>query len=236
MFDPRALGIGKFGRNGDVDAAEDIWSLGGTYTFAAGAEVLYVSNANTGDTTQQIRVTGLDAQGLEVTDTKTLSGRTGVALDGTWLRVYRASVVGDVVLTGDTYIGTEASPTVGVPALANTRAHVPAAGGQTLMAITTVPAQVGRQTIRRGYIADMLLVVVPGSPAGVQVEFGLYARSPGGVFVSKSSLGLTDDQPTLYRPFPKAIELLPLTDVKLRVDSVSAANVKVSGEFAIFYE
>jgi len=235
MFDPRALGIAKFGRNADVDAAEDIWSLGGTYTFASSAETLYISS-DTGGDTKNVTVVGLNADGLEVSDTKALNGQSGVALAGTWLRVYRAYISDTALPTGDVYVGTEAAPTGGVPALANTRAHIAAAVGQTLQAITTVPAQVGNRTIRRGFIADMLLTVLPGSPSGVQVEFSLYARSPGGVFTSKSSLGLTDTAPTLYRPFPKAIELVPLTDVKLRVDSVSAANTKVSGEFAIFYD
>jgi len=235
MFDPRNEGIGKFGRNSDVDAAEDIWSAGGDYTFAASAETLYVSSSDGGDT-MDVTVVGLDADGVETTATVTLAGQAGVVLPGTWLRTYRAYISGATAPAGDVYVGTEAAPTVGVPAAGNVRAKIDVGVGQTLMALCTVPAEVDGRTVQRAYIADMLLTVLPGSPAGVDIDFSLYVRESGGIFLSKSSLGLTDTQPSLFRPFTKAIQVPPLADIKLRVDSVSSANSKVSGEFAVFYE
>lgn len=235
MFDPRTIGIRKFGRNADVDAAEDIWSPGGTYTFASAAETLYLSSSDNADT-MEMTVVGYDADGLETTEVKALTGQTGVALAGTWLRMYRAYVSGATGPAGDVYVGTEATPGSGVPALGNTRAKIDVGVGQTLMAITSIPVTVGTKTVKTAWISNMLLTVLPGSPAGVDVEFGLFVKAPGGIFLRKCSCALTDTQPTLQHPFHKYIEVAPLSDIKLRVADVSAANTIVSGEFTVFYE
>lgn len=238
MLDPRTIGIAKFGQNPDVDAAaiEDIWSYGGTYTFLSVATQLYASSSAAGDTTQTFEVLGLDGAGLEVIRTVTLNGRTQVALSDTLLAVIRAYNSGSVAATGDVYIAEADDLTDGVPDTASkVKAKIDIAAQQTLMAITTIPVTVGTKTVRRAWITDMLATVLPGSPSGVVVNLALTVQLPGGVFRVRSTASLTDSQPILYRPFPKYIEVTPLSRVKMTAET-DTNNTLVSGEFAIFYE
>jgi hypothetical protein len=238
VIDPRTIGIGKFGRNADLDtaAAEDIWSYGGVYTFLSAAATLYLTSSDNADT-MTVSVTGITAAGLELTQTKILTGQTPVALDTDMLRVYRAYIVGAVAPAGDIYLAE--SDTYGTPGVPDTAAKVKLKidvnVGQTLMAITSIPATVGTKTIRRAWIVDMLLTVLPATPAATQVSVDLFVRAPGGIFLSKSSLGVSDTQPILYRPFTKYIEVLPFSDIKMTA-TTDKDDADVSGEFTVFYE
>lgn len=236
-LDPRTIGIGKFGRNPDIDTAadEDIWSQGGTYTFLTSAATLYASSSEDEDIVE-VTVVGLDANGLEVTRTVNLTGHTQVALPGTWLRVYRAYNAGSVPFDGDVYIAEQDTTTDGVPDTASKiKAKIDQTAQQTLMAITTVPAIVGNDEIRYGYIADFFATAKRNGSAA-RVDLDLFVRSPGGVFLSKSSIGLnTNVESDIYRPFERYIRIDPLSDVKVRAGT-TANNVDIAAEFTIFYE
>jgi hypothetical protein len=239
MFDPRHDGIGKFGRNADVDVAapEDVWSYGGTYTFLSADTALYLSSSDNADT-MAVTVIGVNAAGLEIAQTKVLTGQTPVAIDTDLFRAYRAYISGAVAPAGDVYLAeSDAYTTPGVPDTASkVKLKIDVNVNQTLMAITTVPAtlQDGR-SVARAWIADMLVTVLPATPAATQVSVDLFTRSPGGIFLSKSSLGVSDTQPILMRPFTKWIEVPPLADIKLRA-TTSKDDADVSGEFTVFYE
>ena len=92
--------INKFGRNGDVDAAEDVWNGGGFYTgFPTGAaeKVTIVSadakDASGGTGARTVKITGLDANYDVLSETITMNGTTPVDSVGTYSRVNQAYVV-----------------------------------------------------------------------------------------------------------------------------------------------
>lgn len=86
------------------------------FTQMAAQDTLEVLSDNSGDTTQQITVTGRDAAGAIQSDTKTLNGTTPVALTGTFERVLKAVLDSDGAGTV-TLRRASAGPTVGtIPA------------------------------------------------------------------------------------------------------------------------
>ena len=143
----------KFGFNPDIDnSLETVWAQGGLYTYLSAASTLYISSSSTADDVastgaRTATVSGLDANWDEVSVTVDLDGQNGVQLGSAsnWIRVNRI-VVNTAGSGGKNagvlYVGTEASPSVGVPV--NKYATVAIGDNQTLMALWTVP---------RGYTA-----------------------------------------------------------------------------------
>lgn len=241
VLDPRTVGIAKFGRNSDADTAaiEDIWNQGGTYTFITTAADMYASSSDALDVAAVVTVTGLDADGLEVTRSVTLTGQTQVVIPGgTFSAVYRAYISGLTATVGDVYIApdVDAAITGGVPDTASEiKAKIDIADQQSMMAITTIPATIGTKTVRHAWIADMLVTALPGTPASTLISVALRVQPVGGVFLTMATAGITDSQPIIYRPFPKYLEAPPLSRVKLTV-ATNKDNTLVTGEFAVFYE
>lgn len=102
--------VNKYGSNSDVDAAEDIWNVGGDYTgWPAAAEAIEVLSSSAADTAagtgaRTVKIFGLDANYALQEETVTLNGVTPVDTVGTYLRVYRAFVV--TAGSGTTNAGT----------------------------------------------------------------------------------------------------------------------------------
>ena len=141
--------IFKFGFNPDVDdSLETVWVQGGLYSYLSSASTLYISSSSTADDAagtgaRTATISGLDANYNEVSVTVELDGQNGVQLGdaSNWIRVFRISVNtagSGGQNAGVLYVGTEASPTSGVPA--NKYATVAIGDNQTLMALWTVPA------------------------------------------------------------------------------------------------
>jgi hypothetical protein len=138
------VGFHKFGQNVSVDSAaeEDIWNVGGEYTFPANAEILdFVSSSDqdngllllTGAHT--LRVFGLDASYVEIQEDITLEGEGVVSTTKEYLRAYRAFVLTAGAI--GTNVGTiTADNTVS----SNVLIHINPLDGQTLLAMYTVPA------------------------------------------------------------------------------------------------
>lgn len=235
-YDPLAVAQGlitgyaqmnKFGENPDVDTGpEDIWDYGGTYTFSSTANIDQMSSSETADT-ETITITGLDTNWAEVTQIKTLTGRTPVTLDTPLIRVYRAYNSGTADLVGDVYLTTNgAALTNGVPDVANTvRAMIRAGLNQTLMCIYTVPAGVTAYFLS-GYVA------FSKGRASVTADFTWRARLFGSVFSVKSKIGLSSSGDSTWRyTYGVPVALPEKTDVKIVCEEVSAADSAVSGGF-----
>jgi len=114
--------VDKFGENPDIDTGstpEDIWELGGEYTYDTDgtAPIVSLISDDAADT-QDVMITGLDINGDEVDQTITLTGTTRVALTTPLWRCYRLQNEGTVNVAGQVYcyVGTG-----GVPSVADTR-------------------------------------------------------------------------------------------------------------------
>lgn len=211
---PGFEGLQKFGRNESISAAaaEDVWSVGGSYVFPSGAETLSVVSDDdedqpTGDGCGTIELFGLDADYNAITELVTLDGDQAVVTDAKFLRCFRAicrTPGSGSLLDRNLGVITATQSSSGVVML-----NVLALFGQTLMAVYTVPldqilvltrayASVGKQ------IASALsaqLIVRPlgecfqvkgindgnsqGSSIG-QVEF-----KPGAAYAEKTDLKIT---------------------------------------------
>jgi hypothetical protein len=90
--------VQRYGLNGDVDAAEDIWDGGGDYTgFAVAAEILNIVSSDVGDDSagigaRTVLIEGLDANYAALSETVIMDGTTPVVTVALFLRVFHVSV------------------------------------------------------------------------------------------------------------------------------------------------
>ncbi len=221
--------VRKFGTNPDVDATpdEDIWDQGGAYVSpsdtgeAMSVASSDINDANGGTGAESVIVIGLDANGLTQRITKTLNGRTAVAL-GTFSRVFRAFVLGSQINVGDIYVGN-GTFTTGVPT--NKFAKILIGNGQTQMAIFTVPSNM-----------EGSLLEWNSSVHGVGTkssEVTLMYRVSGGVLTVKDNILLAQNGRRYIERGYKVGDYLPaFTDVLVRANS-NDADLIIHGGFTI---
>jgi hypothetical protein len=150
--------IHKFGAANSFDVDDgfvDIWDGANNagpdimhYTFSTSAIIDSLSSSNAGDT-QDISISGLDTNWLEVTQIITLNGQTRVPLTTNLIRVFRMQNRGSVDLNGVVYCYENTAIVAGVPTDGTkVRAIINNGNNQTLMAIYTIPAG------KTGYMRD----------------------------------------------------------------------------------
>jgi len=226
----------KFGFNPDIDdALETVWAQGGMYTYLPSASTLYISSSSTADDAagtgaRTVTVSGLDANYDEISVTADMDGQNGVQLGNAfnWIRVFR--VVVETAGSGGQnagvlYVGTESSPTSGVPT--NKYAMVAVGDNQTLMALWTVP---------RGYTAYLLQtdVTVATTQSSKYATTSLVARSPGGVFNIKDRF--VKSEGSVHQGYDVPQKFLEKTDLEYRAIGDSAtANIAISAAMDIIY-
>ena len=223
----------KFGFNADVDdALETVWSKGGLYAYLSSATALYISSSSTDDTVagtgaRTVKVSGLDSDYDEVSVTVNMNGQSGVSL-GTFTRVNRIEVLtagSGGANAGNLHVGSEASPTVGVPA--TTYAYVTAGDNQTLMALWTVP---------RNYTAYVTQtdITVATTQNNKYCTVSLVARPFGGVFNVKDRFVKAESSVHQVYNFPLKFE--EKTDIEFRAIGDSAgADIAISAGIDILY-
>lgn len=214
--------IHKFGFYDSVTTSlTTIWSQGGVYSYLSAASTLYISSSSTDDTgagtgARTVTVSGLDNNFDQKVETVTLNGQLGVELNGsTWFRVNRIVVNtagSGGANAGVLYVGTEATPTGGVPT--NKYATVLAGDNQTLMCIYTVP---------RGYTAFLTQKdVSASSSAGKFAILSLVARPFGGVFNLKDRVLSSQGYSNIAYPYP--LKFTEKTDLEVRAQADSAGG------------
>jgi len=215
--------VHKFGYNSVIGTdTETVWAQGGLYVYPTTASTMYISSSSTADTSagtgaRTATVSGLDANFDEISETVSLNGQTGVQLNGAlnWYRVNRVVVNtagSGGANAGVLYVGTEATPTGGVPV--NKYATVAIGDNQTLMCLWTVP---------RGYTAYLHQKdVSASSSAGKFAIFSLLARPDGGVFNIKDRVVLANNSTAIsyWNPIP----FTEKTDVEIRAQADSAGG------------
>lgn len=222
--------IDKFGENPDIDTGtipEDIWEFGGQYIYdgIGTAPIINLVSDNAGDI-MPISVQGLDIEGNLVTQEITLTGTTSVALDTPLWRVFRMSNEGVEAqdISGTIYCHTSTGNT---PASNEVRAIIDNGNNQTLMALYTVP---------RGKVGFLFRGELGGSRSQTSgsMQCAYYSRRYGKVFKIKKRVDITNQGNSCYVDRRTAPDIIPaLTDIKLRVENVSANNTGVFGTFDI---
>jgi len=223
----------KFGFNADVDdTLETVWSKGGLYAYLSSATALYISSSSTDDTVagtgaRTVKVSGLDSNYDEVSVTVNMNGQSGVSL-GTFTRVNRIEVLtagSGGANAGDLHVGSEASPTVGVPA--TSYAYVAVGDNQTLMSLWTVP---------RNYTAYLYQtdITVATTQNNKYCTVSLVARPFGGVFNVKDRFVKAESSVNQTYSIPLKFE--EKTDIEFRAIGDSAgADIAISAGMDFMY-
>ncbi len=228
--DTCAQSVWKFGENPDIDqTVEDIWDYGGSYTFMTTASTLYISSDNAGDD-QTYSIQGLDADWELQTETVTASGVTFVAVDGTWLRVFRVKNTGTTDNAGNIYVSDDNTDAGGngIPdTVSNIKAFVRIGKNQTLMAIYTVPAGGG------GYWSGWFASLTNKKNAFATVN--IYMRPYGGVFQIKETWDLAATGSSfVHREYDPPQLVAGKTDIIVRA-TTSIDDVGIAAGFDVIF-
>lgn len=214
--------IHKFGFNADVDAAEDIWDGGGTYSWPAAAAATTIVSTDAADTSdgtgaRTVKVYGLDSNYLEISETVTLNGTTAVTLSNQYLRCHRAKIL--TTGTGGVNAGD-----LQIKHAATVIAQISAGYGQTLMAIYTVPADFNYAELAQWYNTVGRTIT---SIATMQ----LLMRPYGGGWQTKEIVEVSDTASQFIYNYPVWQRVEPKTDIRVRCSAVTAANTVIGGGF-----
>lgn len=224
---PGKRSVHLFGRNADVDAAEDIWTGGGDYTgFTAAAGALEILSGSALDTAagtgaRTVRVYYLDATGVgfDVSENPlfvdvTLNGVTPVALGVTALRAYKA-----VVLTagsGKTNAGDLTVRQVATPS--NILVSVPTGVSVSQSTNYTVPLG------WTGYLQDFEVSMTDNTANRAIVAIKTLAA---GVQTLGNPFSINSAVQYVSRPHGRIV-LPELTDMVFRALSVQNANADIT--------
>lgn len=235
-LDPRYSSVYKFGDNPDIDTAstpEDVWNFGGAYTYSTTADIDTLSSSSAADTGQTIVVIGQTADYTEVTQAIVTNGQSKVTLTTPLWRVYRLFNVSGAALAGTLYCYVDGATTGGVPNVASTvRAIIDDGDNQTMMALYTVPRYY------TGWLVQAALSFSREAISTVSLVYSFAIRNPGGVFRVQNR-GELSNGGTSARDFRPATPLGPLpsgTDIRLRVESVTANDVGAAGNFIVLLQ
>lgn len=244
--------LDKFGENPDIDLGsfpEDVTEIGGEYTFSGSSNIDTLSSSNLADVGHLIKITGirepkmypqefvpgddigwavLDQQNkVLIYDNQELSGDP----ISFWRvdRMENESLEGGAgSLTGMCYCYVDGAITAGVPDdPTKIRALIDDGNNQTLMAI---------YTIRPGYVGFLLrgeLGMSRSITAG-QAQCAYYSRRYEKIFKIKKRVDVSNSGNSIYQDERSYPDVIPaLTDIRLRVETVSANNTGVFGTFDI---
>lgn len=100
-----------------VDGFRTIWDLDVPRTKLTSDTTLFISSSNSSDTDIDVNIIGLDGNLVRKQVNFNTNGQNGVNI-GNFRFVYNVSISNTTPL-GDLYVGTESSPTSGIPADAN---------------------------------------------------------------------------------------------------------------------
>ncbi|MCK5605391.1 hypothetical protein KAR91_26100 [Candidatus Pacearchaeota archaeon] len=142
---PGYSSVNKFGHNPSITAAtdpEDVWQLGGTYSFfptsAQAMEVLSSSGEDTlttGTGAWTILVYGKDGDYNEISEVVEMDGGNIVALTKTYIRMHRV-----IVMTAGSIMANVGNITIRIASAGAVGAYIGAGDSQTQQAIYTIPA------------------------------------------------------------------------------------------------
>jgi len=212
--------VNKFGFNADVDAAEDLCSIGADYTGFPVSSFGTVNfwSSTLADNGAVIEVFGLDDDFDLQLASYTLTGTTTSA--ELWSRINRVRF--KTPASGyETNVGElRADLTTG----AYTLAQVPAGYGITQQCVYTIPRGYTGYIIREG------LSMFDNST--ISAEVVLWIRRPDGAVTLEYEKVVRNTARVDVEYFG-GIEVPEKTDIKLRVLSVANTNAKITGSFDI---
>ena len=222
-----APGITKFGRNSDVGGEEDVVE-GGVVTFPSAAGQLTVVSSSVNDDIEgtharTVKIMYLDGDGIPREETVDLDGTTPVVVAASSLFAYRHRCI--------TFGATKSNAGLITAKIGSAVVAVTPIGFiQTQVAAMKVPAIYSYANIKEwgGYTERV---------STVTGEIGLLIQEPGEEgFAVRWTLPLRGEKPTEVFEDNDMIEVPALSNIKLRVLEISAANTLVAGSFTLRYK
>ena len=222
--------VNKFGRNGDVDTAEeDIWVGGGIWVAPTTARThdIVSTDANddgdpAGTDAQTVKIYGLDASWALQEESVTLNGTSNVATASTYLRIHRMVVT--AAGSGGVNAGT-------ITATAQTDATVTAQIGvgdnQTFMAIYTIPAS------KTGYMQRVFGDLNTGSGSSVSAELRVLIRpnATSEPWQPKQHLAImSEGTSNMHHPYSIPLKIEAQSDIKIAATG-STNNLDICAGF-----
>jgi hypothetical protein len=227
---PKHSFIHKFGHNLDIDTGsypETIWSAGGLYVFPSSADTLKiisndVDDNGTGTTgALTIKVQGLDANYDAIEEDFTLNGQTAVTGNKEFLRVYRAFVT-----SAGSSEYNEGVITINNSDDSLTLATIPAEGGQTQMAVYTIPRNY------KGYLTSFSGAMNKVTPSAAVILEMVFRKNS--VKRVKQSIAIdTTGSTSFVKYFTCPLPIEEKTDIYVNAKEVSANNSGVFSNFSI---
>ena len=224
-----------FGRNPDIDSGsgfEDIWNGGGEYTGlnSVVAETISIVSSNAADNiagigARTMRLDGLDANYLEISEEITLTGTTPVLTVQSFIRCSFS-----VVLTA----GSNGGPVGDVTAsqsttVANVFFTMPIDSNRTMVAAYTVPAG------KTAYIDNTFATLAKKGAASSEVKGRV--RQLGGVFQTAEWFAVNSTGSSyVYRNFENLSRAIPeKSDIVFSADS-STNDVGIAAGFSMIIQ
>jgi len=185
------------------------------YVYSTTADIDYLTAQSSNDT-QLVEVQGLTSSYDLITQTKTLTGQTPVALDTPLIRVFRVKNIGSVDFESHvfSYVSSGTTVTNGVPQDGSkVRAVVHNGNNQTEMAVFTIPAG------KTGYMRDWYASTA-GAKRASSHTIRVLARPFGQVFQLKHT-GNIDVNGTSYikHQYIEPEKFTEKTDIEIRMDT-----------------
>ena len=227
---PKHSFIHKFGHNLDIDTGsvpQTIWSAGGLYVFPSSADTLKIISSDfddngTGTTgALTIKVQGLDANYDAIEEDFTLNGQTAVTGNKEFLRVYRAFVT-----SAGSSEYNEGVITINNSDDTLTLATIPAEGGQTQMAVYTIPRNY------KGYLTSFSGAMNKATPSTAIILEMVFRKNS--VKRVKQSIAIdTTGSTSFIKYFECPLPIEEKTDIYVNAKEVSANNSGVFSNFSI---
>lgn len=219
--------INKFGFAPDFDTGDNeitIWDGADdgnankmVYTYSSTADITDIVSSSASDTFE-VEVQGLDTSYNEVTQTKTLTGTTSVALDTALIRVFRMKNNSSSAAVGKIQCGVGSTTTSF--STANLRAEIAVGREQTLMSIYTVPN--GKTAYMTGWF-----FYTAGTNRSSDYNITIMARPTGGVFQIKHHGSILDGASNEV-----SHKYMPYSSFAAKTDIESRAQITTGGVVA----
>jgi hypothetical protein len=204
------------GINAAVGGTEDIWNYGGNITQPAAAAVVHVSSSSASDVTQYVKVTGLDANYDEITETiGMLQGQTELASGvKQFLRVNNA----ELVATAPIVLATTAA-TLRVSSTS---------GGDTTQVVTVTGLDAdGNEIIEQFELTGQTIVV--GTKLFLRVTSAVASAALAGkvyvYYLTTASSGVPVDETKIQAAIVSDALLVAVGDVYVYYDDTVVAGV-----------
>lgn len=224
----------KFGYNPDLTAPMDITPWGDSYwpddvVLAADIDIVSSSvqdkgTAPAGAGAQAMKIFGLDADYKEIFETVILDGQTDVHPTKDYLRIYRLEVEKQDG-AGNQNLGTI---TVDIND-DNTMAAILPTFSKTTQLGYTIPANYSAAWLL-DFDAEMV-----AQAAGKFAQGYLQIKKPGGVWAVEHVFGITSEK-SADEDYSMNLEIVPMSDLRVRIFQASASGLFISGSMGIFLE